>query len=334
MKHLPAFLLLAASLLTAAPAEAAEARVLKMALSDPHNSEMGVMGEAFKKAVETKTGGALKIELYYDGQLGDETETLHNVRHGALDMSCVGVANLVPFAKKLGVVSLPYIYENADQAVAGTTGASQELLNSYARAGGFRILSWVYSGFRHLSNSKHPVENIDDIVGLKIRVPQSTVMLSMYKAWHAIPVLLEWQDVYSSLADHTVDGQCYGYSGFNSMGFIKADQKYLTEMHHTYLLQPLVISDRMFAKLSPEFQKVLLEAGEEARQAALDYIRKENESSKQVLTVQGLKIIQLEDEPEWKRIAMTTVWPEMAMFVGGKDAINAYLKTLGKPDWQ
>lgn len=334
MKRVAAFLLCAASLLMPVEAGAEDARVLKMAISDPNNSEMGVMAKAFKKAVEEKTAGALQIELYFDGELGDETETLHNVRRGALDLACAGVANLVPFAKKLGVVSLPYIYDNADQAVAGTTGAGHDLLNAHAKEGGFKILSWVYSGFRHLSNSKHPVQKLDDVVGLKIRIPQSTVMLSMYKAWDAIPVLLAWPDVYSSLADHTVDGQCYGYSGFNSMGFIKTGQKYLTEMHHTYLLQPVVISDRMFESLSPNIQKALLEAGNEAQQVALEYIRKENENAKQVLTVQGLNIIQLDDEPEWKQIAMSTVWPEMAMFVGGKDAINAYLKILGKPDWQ
>lgn len=308
--------------------------ILKMAVSDKSGAEMGVMAEAFKKAVEAKSHGAVKVEIYYDAALGDETETLHNVRSGALDMSCVGISNLAPFAKRLGVVSLPYIFETPEQVVAGTNGEGHKLLDSYARESGFRVLSWVYSGFRHLSNSKHPVEKLDDMVGLKIRIPQSTVMLSTYKAWKAIPILLAWTDVFNALTEHSVDGQCYGYSGFNGMGFIKADQKYLTEMHYNYLLQPLVISERVFSKLSPELQNILLEAGQEAQNEELAYIRKENEGAKNALMVQGLKISVLEDEPEWKNVAVTTVWPEMAAFVGGKDAINAYLKTIGKPEWK
>lgn len=308
-------------------------KVLKMAVSDKANAEMGILAETFKKVVEAKSHGTVKVEIYYDATLGEETETLHNVRSGALDMACVGVANLVPFAKRLGVVSLPYIFDTPEQVVAGTTGEGQKLLNSYARDGGFHVLAWVYSGFRHLSNSKHPVEKLDDMVGMKVRIPQSTAMLSTYKSWNAIPILLGWTDVFSALADRTVDGQCYGYSGFNGMNFMKAGQKYLTELHYNYLLQPLVISEKVFTGFSPELQKILQEAGQEAQAAELAYIRSENDGAKNALIVQGLKISKLEDEDEWKRVAVSTVWPEMAAFVGGKDAINAYLKAINKPEW-
>lgn len=334
MKRVIALTALAVSLLLAAPGEAAGPKILKMAVGDPETTEVGIMGEAFKKYVEDNTGGALKVEIYYSGTLGEETETLHNVRRGALDMTCVGIANLVPFVKKLGVVTLPYIFDNVDEVLAGTSGASHDMLNAYAMEGDFRILSWVYSGFRHLSNSKHPVEKLEDIESLTIRVPQSTVMLSTYKAWKAIPVLLAWSDVFSALADGTVDGQCYGYTGFLSMNFLKANQKYLTELHYNYLLQPMVMSDRLFSELSPEWQKVLLEGGKAAQDAVIAHQKQAMNAAKDTLIVQGLKITVLDDEDEWRKAAVSTVWPEMAAFVGGKAAINAYLKSIGKAEWQ
>ena len=65
--------------------------------------------------------------------------------------------------------------------VAGTNGAAAELLNSYATKSGFRILTWTYTDFRYISNSKRPITKMADMAGLKFRVPQSAVLIDVYK---------------------------------------------------------------------------------------------------------------------------------------------------------
>lgn len=333
MKRICMVLALVGVLLTGPKAEAAP-EVLKFALGDPKGTEMEVMGETFKKYVEDKTNGELKVQLYFSSSLGDETETIHNVRSGALDMTCVGIANLVPFAKRLGVLTLPYLFNNVEEVVAGTSGDAHELLNSYAIPAQLRVLSWTYSGFRHLSNSKHPVTKLADIKGMKIRIPQSTVIMSSYKSWGAIPVLVPWAETFIALSEGTVDGQCYGYIGFRGMRFFEAGQKYMTELHYTYLLQPVVISEKIYQQLPPAWQTIVVEAGKVAQQAVLDYQIKEIGAAREQLVKMGLQITELEDEAEWKKAAMSTVWPEMEAFVGGKTAINAYMKSFGKQEWQ
>lgn len=333
MKRICMLLALSAVLLIGSEAGAAP-EVLKFALGDPKGTEMEVMGETFKKYVEEKTNGELKVELYFSSALGDETETIHNVRSGALDMTCVGIANMVPFAKKLGVLTLPYLFNTVEEVVAGTSGDAHDLLNSYAIPAQLRVLSWTYSGFRHLSNSQKPITKLADIKGMKIRIPQSTVILSSYKSWKAIPVLVPWAETFVALSEGTVDGQCYGFIGFRGMRFFEAGQKYITELHYTYLLQPVVISEKVFQQLPPEWQKIVVEAGKVAQQAVLAYEIKEIGTAKEQLLKMGLEIAQLEDEDEWKKAAMSSVWPEMEAFVGGKSAINTYLKSFGKTEWQ
>ena len=68
-----------------------------------------------------------------------------------------------------------------------------------------------------------------------------------------------------------MDGQCYGYIGFKAMKFNEANQKYLTEVHYTYQLQPLVISERVFKKMTPEMQKLIVDAGKYAQDAVLKF---------------------------------------------------------------
>ena len=331
-------LLMAGFFLCAASASAAPAAAphttLTIAMGDPESSEMGVVGNAFKKYVEDKTNGAIQVVCIYGGSPGDdEGERFRKVQKGTLDMALGGIANIVPLEKKLGLLTLPYLFANLNEVVAGTNGAPAELLNKYATEAGFRILTWTYTGFRFISNDKHPITKLSDMKGLKFRVPQSAVMIATYKAFGAIPSLIPWSMTFNALQSGDVDGQCYGYIGFRAMKFNEANQRYLTEVHYTYHLQPLVISERVFEKLTPEVRQILIDAGKYAQEKSLLFQVEQAEASKRELVAGGLKVSQLEDEDQWKKVAIEKVWPEMADFVGDKDAINEYLKACGKQPW-
>lgn len=310
----------------------AYALTLNVAAGDPEDSEMGVVGNTFKKFIEEKTNGEVKVELFFNASLGDETECLRNVQKGTLPIAIAGIANIVPFQSKLGLLTLPYLFSNLDEVVVGTNGAPAEILNKYATEAGFRILTWTYTDFRYISNSKHPIETIDDIKDLKFRVPQSAVLIAAYKAFGGSPTPISWAETFTALQQGVVDGQCYGYIGFRANKFIEANQKYLTEVHYTYQLQPMVMSERVFKKLDPKLQALIIEGGQLAQQAVLDYQIKEAQAAKDEIIAQGVVVSQLKDEDVWKKAAFDKVWTEMMDFVGGRDAVNAYLKACGKPE--
>ena len=319
---------------SASPAAAAPEQTLKMALGDPEDSEMGVVGHAFKKYVEEKTGGKVAVQCFFGGSLGDESECFRNVQKGTLPLALGGIANLVPFEKKLGLLTLPYLFANVDEVVAGTTGAPADLLNKYATKAGFRVLTWTYTDFRYISNSQHPITKMADMQGLKFRVPQSAVLIASYKAFGGSPTPISWAETFTALQQGVVDGQCYGYIGFRAMKFNEAKQKYITEVHYTYQLQPLVISERVFRKMTPEMQNLMVEAGKYAQETVLKYQVENADKAKKELIAAGVQVDQLTDEAEWQKAAVEKVWPEMANFVGGKDAINEYLQSMGKPAWK
>ena len=175
---------------------------------------------------------------------------------------------------------------------------------------------------------------MDDIKGLKFRVPQSAVLIASYKAFGGSPTPISWAETFTALQQGVVDGQCYGYIGFEAMKFLEANQKYLTEVHYTYQLQPLVMSERVYRKMKPEMQKLVVDAGMYAQNEVLKYQKEYGEKAKKNLIAAGLQVDVLEDEDQWKKAAMEKVWPEMADFVGGKAAINEYLKACGKPEWK
>ena len=325
-------LMLAALFLWSATASAAE--IFRVAVGDPEDSEQGYAAKAFKKYMEEQSKGQVEVQLFFGGSLGDESEVFRNVQKGSQPFAVGGIANLVPFEKRLGILTLPYLFDNLDEVVVGTNGKPAELLNSYATKAGFRVLCWTYTDFRYISNSKRPIKKMDDIKGLKFRVPQSAVLIASYKAFGGSPTPISWAETFTALQQGVVDGQCYGYIGFEAMKFLEANQKYLTEVHYTYQLQPLVMSERVYRKMKPEMQKLVVDAGMYAQNEVLKYQKEYGEKAKKNLIAAGLKVDVLEDEDQWKKAAMEKVWPEMADFVGGKAAINEYLKACGKPEWK
>ena len=325
-------LMLAALFLWSATASAAE--IFRVAVGDPEDSEQGYAAKAFKKYMEEQSKGQVEVQLFFGGSLGDESEVFRNVQKGSQPFAVGGIANLVPFEKRLGILTLPYLFDNLDEVVVGTNGKPAELLNSYATKAGFRVLCWTYTDFRYISNSKHPVKKMSDMANLKFRVPQSAVLIASYKAFGGSPTPISWAETFTALQQGVVDGQCYGYIGFEAMKFLEANQKYLTEVHYTYQLQPLVLSERVYAKMPPELQKIVVDAGKYAQEESLKYHSTMSEIAKRELVAKGLKIAQLTDEQKWKDAALQRVWPKVADGMGGKEAINAFLKACGQPLWQ
>ena len=243
---------------------------------------------------------------------GDESEAFRNVQKGTLPLAMGGIANLVPFEKKLGLLTLPYLFANIDEVVAGTNGAPAELLNKYATKAGFRILTWTYTDFRYISNSKRPITKMADMQGLKFRVPQSAVLIAAYKAFGGSPTPISWAETFTALQQGVVDGQCYGYIGFKANKFNEANQKYLTEVHYTYQLQPLVISERVFKKMTPEMQKLLIDAGKYAQEKCSStrsskLTRPRNTSSTTASKSRSWKTKTCGKRPRWKRSGLK--WP-------------------------
>lgn len=314
-------------------AYAAEKMHWRISTGEPAESEVSYISIKFAELIKEKTNGQITADVFLSNSLADETESLRNAQKGTLEMTCVGIANLIPFENRIGVLSLPYLFKNLDEVVAFTTGKGADLINKYAQSVGFRILGYAYTDFRYFSNSKHPIYTMADMKGLKFRVPPSAPLIETYKAFGASPTPISWQETFTALQQGVVDGQCYGYVGFKAMKFDEANQKYISEIHYSYQLQPFVMSERIFKQLPADLQQKVIEAGLEAQEAALKYEIDNLNAAKAYLIEKGVKINQIENEKDWEEVARTKVWPKLLDFIGGKEVLNEFLESCGMPAW-
>lgn len=328
-KSLLVSMLAAASLVLTAPA--ALAATFKMAIGDAAGGTQWELGTSFAKSFTEKTAGKHKVDLFPNGQLGDEQDTVNNAAMGLLDFSILAINNITPFSPTVGVLTLPYVIRSAEEAKKLTTGAiGKELTANTIRDAGVRIVGWAYSGFRVLTNSKKPVQTLNDLKGLVIRVPKNEIMIAAYQAWGVNPTPMSWAETFTALQQRVVDGQDNPYLTISAMKFNEV-QKYVTNIRYIFSLEPLIVSEQVFQAQKPEVQKAILEAGEAATEHSYKYLLETEDKIKKELAAKGMQIVDpANDEKEWIEKATTAVWPKFYKAIGGKDKLDRVQKELGR----
>ncbi len=302
---------------------------LRVGMEDPLESDMGSLAKRFKSAVEELSNGDVKVELFPSCALGDGTEMVQNTRTGSLDVAIIGTGQLIPFVKELGVLIMPYLIESHNDAVLATTGGMGKWLNDTCiKKGGVRILGWTYSNFRHFTNSKRPVKSIEDLKGLKVRTNPNEVMIGIWKAFGAVPVPMGWSETFTALQQKVVDGQDNPYIVDYTVRFNEI-QKYLTELHYNYSLQPMVMGEMVYKSLPEKTREIVVRAGLEAQMSCLLFQLQEAEKAKQKLAKAGMEITENIDETEFRKRGVA-IWPQFYDYIGGKSVIDNALKYLGK----
>ncbi len=252
-------------------ASRAEAQVLRMKFG--HFMEEGHPGhqaaKMFAAAVEERTKGRIKIDIFPANTLGAPPEVAEQVRLGVTDMSLPTSGQLDKWVKAYGAVMLPFAYNDYDHAHRVMDGPSFQWFSQMAEKEGFILLStWEY-GFRQITNNKRPINTPADVRGLKLRVPPEVQIQSAFEAMGAVTAVVAFPEVYMALAQGVVDGQDNPIPVIYFMKFYEV-QKYLAITRHIYNSSIHALSAKTWAKLSPEqktiFQEESVKAGAFMRQ--------------------------------------------------------------------
>ncbi|MGR3381484.1 TRAP transporter substrate-binding protein [Roseovarius indicus] len=307
------------------------AKEFRIAAGDGAGGAQDLMGQAFVAALERESGGKHTGKIFLNSQLGSEEDTVSAASLGTLDFSILAANNLAPFSPEMGLLALPYMMlslEDAEKLTQGPVG--DRLSERTIENAGVRVIAWSYTGFRVLTNSKRPVTNVDDLEGLKIRVPKNEVMIETYRSWGINPTPMAWSEVFPALQQGVVDGQDLPYASIAAARFQEV-QKYATELRYLFLIEPLVMSESIFQSLSDAEQQQIIAAGKKASAASAKLLQETEARAKEELVAAGMEITQpAEDEREFIERATTTVWPKFVDSIGGKEVLNEALSAIGR----
>jgi len=294
---LPAFALALAALMPAAPAFAQQQ--LKMNISISQNSHYGAAIDVFAREVEARTGGRYKIQNYYSGALGAERESIEALQVGTLDLTMTSTGPVPNFVPEVGILDIPFLmrdYPHARAVLDGPIG--QEMLGKFP-AKGIVALAWGENGFRHMTNSKRPVNAPDDLKGLKMRTMENPVHIQAYKQFGIIPTPMAFTEVFTALQQGTVDGQENPLSVISAAKFDQV-QKYMTLTGHVYSPALILMSKAVWDKLAPADRDAFLAAAKEAVKANRARIDEDERRAVTDLRAKGMIIIENVDKARFQ----------------------------------
>ena len=232
---------------------------IKLAHVDPESvfaSKKGAATRAFKDIVEADSSGGIQVNLFPAGQLGGEREIIEACKLGAIQMVMVSGA-IASYFKPAMVLDIPYLFSSAPVAWWTLDGAfGQELTAAILKETGMRNLAYGETGFRNFTNSKRQIKSPADMAGLKFRVMETPLYITMVKALGASPTPIAWPEVYTALQMGVVDGQENPVGTILNAKFAEV-QKYIILDGHAYGADFLLINDKFFKSLSAEHQKIL-----------------------------------------------------------------------------
>lgn len=292
--------------------------VIKCATSTQptHIYNLGVQHMA--KLVKEQSKGEMEIQLFPAAQLGSERDAVEGLQLGTLEMTMTSTGPLGNFVPQVKLFNLPFLFKDRTAAYKVLDGKIGTDIAAKFPKIGLRSLGWCENGFRNITNSKVAIKKPADLNGIKIRVMEDDLFIATMKALGASPLPMAFGELYTALEQKTVDAQENPLAVIESSRFFEV-QKYLAMTGHFYSPAILLISEKFFQGLTPEQQKIIVEAGKAAR----DYERKLSMEADQKLEAelkkQGMTVTHPDKAPFVKAVAGVYTNPKIVKAIGGGD---------------
>jgi TRAP-type transport system periplasmic protein len=303
----------------AGPADAAD-KTMRFGHMWPASSGWGRAAQQFADLVKERSGGKIEIRVYPDGQLGSERENEEGLQVGNLDVTFGGPGVLTNFDPKIGIFDMPFMFRDYAQANAvmdGPIGA--QVFESLRAHAGIRVLASGAQGFRYILTKK-PVNALADLKNAKIRVPEAETFLKTFQLIGANPVSVPWGETYMAAQSGVVDGlEGVPEVLVNFKMFEVA--KSAAKTNHILATLQLMVSDKVYATLSPELQKIVDQSAKEAWNAQRDAAQQGNEQAEVQLAKLGVTFTSPDLKPF--QAAVKPFWSDWASKTQSSDLVEA-----------
>jgi tripartite ATP-independent transporter DctP family solute receptor len=273
------------------------AKTYKMKLhsvgSETHQAHKSLLD--FEKFVEEKTDGGVEVSLHINAALGGDRQATEAMQLGTVECGIIGTSTLATFAPRYNVFDLPFAFKDFETANEIIDGPLSEMLEADLEPQGLRIIGWGVNGFRNVSNNEKPIHTPADMEGMKIRCMENPIHIATFKAMGANPTPMSFSELYTALAQGTVDGQDNPVVLTYSSKFYEV-QDYYSLTGHIFAVAPLVMSEAFFQSLPEEYQEVVLEAGKRYEASERAATKKQRVEMLELLKETGMQVNALTDE--------------------------------------
>ena len=294
-------------------------------------SDQDEFAKKFATLLNEKTEGAVSVADFPAGQLGGEQDLFQQVRGRVLEF-CIqglpGVSNMG--AREAMLLDLPYVVKDIDQGWALLRGEFGDWLKGVIETKTGNVpLVYLDNGFRNVFNKHRPIETVEDLAGLRLRVLQAPGYVTVYEHFGAVPVPLAYNEVYSSLESGVVDGGECSPKQLIQDKFYEVAQFYsLTRINYNPVIA--VANSQFMQELPDDIRGAVIEAIDEAVIYQSSIARKMDEDMMEQMKSRGVTVVE-PDLESFVASARPAVWDKLAAQIpNGEENISRLLSSLEK----
>lgn len=266
-------------------------KTIKLSLILGDNSTWYKGALKWKELVEKRSKNTIKINIYPNAQLASNNQRteLEMVQSGVIDASLESTILLSLIDQRFSVFSLPFLFRNYQEAFnKDASRAGQALLNLLPEKN-LIGLAYGVNGFRQLTNSKKEILQLSDLNNLKIRVPAISMYIEIFSHFKADPSSMNFGELFTALAQKTMDAQENPLHVIHSAKLYEV-QKYILMWNYSYDPIILCINKKKWESYTPEEQKILKQAAQEAFQFQKQHVIENEKELQKKLKEKGMKI--------------------------------------------
>ena len=278
--------------------------------SDTHPSDyptvqaVRFMGETLRE----RSGGRLDIRIYAGGQLGSERDTLEITTFGGLDLNRVNLAPLNAIEPMTLIPSLPFLFSSTEHMRESLDGAPGDAILKSLEPHNLIGLCFYDSGERSFYNTRKPILTPDDMTGMKIRVQNSDLYVSMIRALGAAAPPMSLGEVYQSLVQGVSDGAENNWPSYESGRHFEA-APYYSLTRHVMAPEILVMSLSRWRKLSDTDKEMVVTAAKDSVPVMRELWDERVSGARERLLASGIQANEVADlsafqskmEPVWEQ---------------------------------
>lgn len=281
----------------------------------------------FKMLAELYSDWEIEVKIYPQGTYGGSQQAVLAVRNGECHMFNQASNNFAVHAASVFPFSLPYMFDGFDQFQEMVDGPFGKVVAERAyKESGLRIVGYHWAGWRAVSNSVKPIKNLEDMKGMKIRVPKSPTIIGTFKAWGVNPTPIGWNETFTALQQGVADGFDNPVAVIGSFGFYEV-QKYVTTLKYQPQVCVFVVNDQFWQGLCPKHKAAIELALKDATQWEHGFVRWATEKYATMCKEKGMIFYDLpgQEEVRWEEKARAA-WPKLYDICGGKEWVERFDK--------
>ncbi|MFQ3787082.1 TRAP transporter substrate-binding protein [Halomonas sp. A29] len=273
---------------------------LRMGIGLAESSPQYLSVQYFADILNQRTEGRISVNVFPNSQLGDDVQMMEMLQTGSLDMSYPSSSPATTYVQELAVFDLPFLLPTREAAIAVMqSDTAQRMLDGFEGTG-LKALAFSENGYRQLTNSARPVESPEDVAGLDVRgltvrTMENPVHLSIWETLGANPTPMAFGELFSAMEQGVVDGQENPWSTILTSNFHEV-QDYGSETRHVYTPFILMMSERTWDRLAPEYQELVQEAARQSAEYEIQLATEYDDWSREQLVERGMQITRLNDE--------------------------------------